>query len=110
MMLTWKYTLPAFLVPFVFTLSPEGMGLLLQADPETVLWASSTAALGVGALAAGFGGWILRSASMPERVILTAAGLFLFVADRRLDVAGFVLTGTVLLWHWWRYRGSLESD
>ena len=27
MMLTWKYTLPAFLVPFVFTLSPEGMGV-----------------------------------------------------------------------------------
>jgi TRAP-type uncharacterized transport system fused permease subunit len=25
MMLTWKYTLPAFLVPFVFTLTPEGM-------------------------------------------------------------------------------------
>ena len=23
MMLTWKYTLPAFLVPFVFTLTPE---------------------------------------------------------------------------------------
>ena len=31
MMLTWKYTLPAFLVPFVFTLSPEGLGVLLQA-------------------------------------------------------------------------------
>ncbi len=26
MMLTWKYTLPAFLVPFVFTLTPEGAG------------------------------------------------------------------------------------
>ena len=30
MMLTWKYTLPAFLVPFVFTLTPAGQGLLLQ--------------------------------------------------------------------------------
>ena len=30
MMLTWKYTLPAFLVPFVFTLSPEGAGALLR--------------------------------------------------------------------------------
>ena len=26
MMLTWKYTLPAFLVPFTFTLNPEGLG------------------------------------------------------------------------------------
>ena len=30
MMLTWKYTLPAFLVPFVFTLSHEGEGVLLR--------------------------------------------------------------------------------
>ena len=30
MMLTWKYTLPAFLVPFVFTLSPEGLGALCR--------------------------------------------------------------------------------
>ena len=30
MMLTWKYTLPAFLVPFAFTLDPRGLGLLLQ--------------------------------------------------------------------------------
>ena len=29
----WKYTLPAFLVPFVFVLDPQGVGLLLQ-DPE----------------------------------------------------------------------------
>ena len=33
MMLTWKYTLPAFLVPFVFTLTPEGLGILMQGTP-----------------------------------------------------------------------------
>ena len=26
----WKYTLPAFLVPFVFVLDPKGLGLLLK--------------------------------------------------------------------------------
>src|SRR5258708_19689047 len=26
---SWKYTLPAFLVPFVFVLDPQGVGLLL---------------------------------------------------------------------------------
>ena len=30
MMLTWKYTLPAFLVPFAFLLSLNGEGLLLD--------------------------------------------------------------------------------
>jgi TRAP-type uncharacterized transport system fused permease subunit len=29
-MLTWKYTMPAFVFPFVFTLHPRGVGLLLQ--------------------------------------------------------------------------------
>ena len=29
-MLAWKYTLPAFLVPFVFVLDPQGIGLLLK--------------------------------------------------------------------------------
>ena len=27
---SWKYTLPAFLVPFVFVLDPQGIGLLLK--------------------------------------------------------------------------------
>jgi TRAP-type uncharacterized transport system fused permease subunit len=29
-MMAWKYTLPAFLVPFIFTVSPDGIGLLLK--------------------------------------------------------------------------------
>ena len=32
MMLTWKYTLPAFLVPFVFTLSSDGPGRAAASD------------------------------------------------------------------------------
>lgn len=102
MMLTWKYTLPAFLVPFVFTLSPEGMGLLLEADAASIAWATLTAVIGVAALAAGFGGWILRPAGMVERVIIATGGLLLFLADRRFDLAGLGLTGAVLLVHVWR--------
>ena len=66
MMLTWKYTLPAFLVPFVFTLSREGLGVLLQAPLRDVVSASGTAAVGVAALAGGLGGWIRRS-GVPSR-------------------------------------------
>jgi TRAP transporter 4TM/12TM fusion protein len=75
MMLTWKYTLPAFLVPFVFTLSHQGMGVLLQASLRDIVTASGTAAVGVAALAAGLGGW-LRGPLLPApRAALTAAGL-----------------------------------
>ena len=55
MMLTWKYTLPAFVFPFAFTLSPQGLGLLMQAPlAQIVLLSTGTAALGVTALAAGW--------------------------------------------------------
>src|SRR5260370_4243126 len=30
----WKYTLPAFLVPFVFVLDPQGIGLLLKVPKD----------------------------------------------------------------------------
>ena len=54
MILTWKYTLPAFVVPFVFTLRPEGAGLLLRGPWSSVLGATFTATTGIAALAASF--------------------------------------------------------
>jgi TRAP-type uncharacterized transport system fused permease subunit len=47
MMLTWKYTLPAFLVPFAFTLDPRGLGLLLQGSWMDSVISGVTAAVGV---------------------------------------------------------------
>jgi TRAP-type uncharacterized transport system fused permease subunit len=99
MMLTWKYTMPAFLVPFVFTLSPEGMGLLLQANGNSIAWATGTAIIGVAALAAGLGGWILRRAATVERIGMGVGGVLLFLADRRFDYAGIAITATVLFLH-----------
>ena len=66
-MLTWKYTLPAFLVPFVFTLSSDGMGVLLQASAPVVAVTSLTAAIGVVALALAAGGWITGRANAAAR-------------------------------------------
>jgi TRAP transporter 4TM/12TM fusion protein len=110
MMLTWKYTLPAFLVPFVFTLSPEGMGVLLQARALDVFTASATAAVGVGALAAGFGGWIREQALPIERVALVAAGLLLFYAARVADLAGLLITAVVLILHFLRSATTHDVD
>ncbi len=77
----WKYTLPAFLVPFVFVLDPQGVGLLLTI-PKGGSWVdivqiSIKAALGLAALAAAAQGWALRKTTVAERVLLVIAGLFL---------------------------------
>ena len=97
MMLTWKYTLPAFLVPFVFTLSPEGMGVLLHAPWRDVVSASITAVIGVAALAGGLGGWLLGPANKFERAALVVAGLLLFYAARWSDVTGLLITAVVFI-------------
>ena len=91
MMLTWKYTLPAFVFPFAFTLSKEGMGLLLQAPLSDVLTSTSTAVIGILALGAGLGGWIRTTANTLERTLATAGGLLLFYAGTISDVTGLAL-------------------
>jgi TRAP transporter 4TM/12TM fusion protein len=77
----WKYTLPAFLVPFVFVLDPQGLGLLLKI-PSGGSWVdivmiTAKTALGLGALAAAAQGWALRRTTTGERALLTLAGLLL---------------------------------
>jgi TRAP-type uncharacterized transport system fused permease subunit len=81
MWLTWKYSLPAFLVPFVFVLAPRGEGLLIQGGPLTVLIATVSAAAGVAALAVLTGGWVLGPARWAERVLFGAGGVALLVTN-----------------------------
>jgi len=104
MMITWKYTLPAFLVPFAFTLSPEGAGVLLQAPFLDVVRTVGTAALGVSALAMGLGGWMRRAASPLERVAATTGGLLLFYATPWTDIIGVGLFGVAISIHLARTR------
>jgi TRAP transporter 4TM/12TM fusion protein len=85
---SWKYTLPAFLVPFAFVLSKEGQGLLLKGSAADVLLASASAFLGIAALAAGVQGWTFRKTTLLERVMLIAAGLLLVYPGTLADVAG----------------------
>ncbi|MDR7401155.1 MAG: TRAP transporter fused permease subunit [Armatimonadota bacterium] len=96
MLMAWKYTLPAFVVPFMFTIHPAGLGLLLQAPAAEVVKVTITAILGLAALAAGISGWALRQTTWPERAILIAAGLLLIYPATALDLLALALAGGVL--------------
>jgi TRAP transporter 4TM/12TM fusion protein len=77
----WKYTLPAFLVPFIFVLDPQGVGLLLK-TPDGGSWVdivliTAKAAFGLGLLAMAAQGWALRRTTTSERLLLMVGGLFL---------------------------------
>ena len=103
-MRTWKYALPAFLIPLAFTLAPEGAGLLLRAPVADVLRVSLTAALGLAGLAAGLGGWIRREAVAAERAGAIVAGLLLVHPGWRTDVMGSIVLATVIVVHVLRTR------
>ena len=106
MMLTWKYTLPAFLVPFAFTLSPEGLGILLLAPLPDILTTVSTAVVGILALVMGLGGWLRQAATPLERTLATTGGLLLFYATAITDLAGTALFVTAIAMHLGRTRNT----
>jgi TRAP-type uncharacterized transport system fused permease subunit len=97
MMLTWRFTLPAFVVPFMFTMNPDGLGLLLRAPLTTVLLASGTAAIGIAALAGGFGGWFRVPLGPLERGLLIAGGGLLVYPAPWADLAGLGLISVASL-------------
>ncbi|MFC4530543.1 TRAP transporter permease [Sphaerisporangium dianthi] len=99
MMTTWKYTLPAFLVPMAVVLSPAGRALLWQAPPPQVLAALAVSAVAVAALAAATGGWMLRRAGWPERLLCGAAALVLLRLEPRSVAIGLAVLGVAFLTH-----------
>ena len=80
-MQAWKYTLPAFLVPFVFILDPQGVGLLLKIPKDGSVWdiilVTAKTAAGLAALAAAAQNWGLRQNTLVERALWLLAGLLL---------------------------------
>jgi TRAP-type uncharacterized transport system fused permease subunit len=101
---SWKYTMPAFLVPFMFVLDPAGQGLLLTGSISTLAkadWLSIaeitiTAAIGIAALAGGLQGWLFKKAGALERIGMIIAGLLLVYPGMLADVIGFALVLVVL--------------
>ena len=100
----WKYTVPAFLVPFMFVLDPSGQGLLLMGSTKalaTANWWSIaevtlTAAVGIAALAAGFQGWALIKTNQLERWMLIVAGFALVYPTTIADLIGFGFVAAAL--------------
>ena len=101
----WKYTVPAFLVPFMFVLDPSGLGLLLMGSTKALAaanwWSIAevtiTAAVGIAALAAGFQGWALVKTNTVERIMFIVAGFALVYPTAAADVIGFGLVVTAIV-------------
>lgn len=118
---SWKYTMPAFLVPFAFVLDPFGGTLLLHVDKigwfdgAVVLLA---AFLGIAVMATAAQGWVLARTNKLETGLLLVGGILLLIpsllesivtAITGFDipyerVVALVAVGVALFLHWTRTR------
>ena len=111
----WKYTVPAFLLPFMFVLDPSGQGLLLMGSTKALASApwgsiavvSLTAALGIAAIAAGFQGWAWLKTTSLERTLLILAGFALVYPSSWTDLGGLVMVVVAVASQVWRMRRSV---
>ena len=109
---SWKYTLPAFLLPFMFVLDPAGLGLLLMGSFKALSQAGwidiaivcLTAMIGIAALAGAMQGWLLGRTRRYERWMLSAAGLMLVYPKGLLDTMGMGLLAIVVVLQLLRLR------
>jgi TRAP transporter 4TM/12TM fusion protein len=107
-MYAWKYTLPAFIVPFMFTLDPRGIGILLKGPILDVIWTTVTAFIGIAALAGGVENWFLKKTTFYERIMLIGAGLLLVYPIPLTDFIGFGLMVLVIIFQKLRKDGQIS--
>jgi TRAP transporter 4TM/12TM fusion protein len=115
----WKYTMPAFVVPFFFVLDPLGTGILLTlpkgATWAQVSWVIALAFFAIAALAVGLQGWLLRRTNKLETGLLIVGGLLLvlplsriafgdFTVPMHADYVGILLIAIGTLLHFGRVR------
>jgi TRAP transporter 4TM/12TM fusion protein len=91
----WKYTMPAFVVPFFFVLDPLGTTILLNFPKEAtwvqLSWVVVASFVAIAALAAGLQGWLFTRTNAFERVALLLGGSLLVLPLARIGFGGTYL-------------------
>jgi TRAP transporter 4TM/12TM fusion protein len=97
MMAALRYTLPAFLVPLLFTLRSDGAGLLLQAPSAVVV---SAVFYGLVAILAGCGastGWLITRLSLPARMALGLTTILIVSGAAWAEFAGLGIVVSMMV-------------
>jgi len=100
----WKYTLPAFVVPIMFCLSPQGEGLLLLGDWTSIVEISLTSTIALAGFAIAAAGWIVKAANPLERLVAAASGCALMAPYHTWQWIGIALLALAIGLHWARLR------
>jgi TRAP transporter 4TM/12TM fusion protein len=93
MMHAWKYSLPAFIVPFLFSASLVGASLLIVgATPVDFIVATVTSCFSLFFLSVGIIGYLRTPYNILERLVLVVAALLLVVYPISITILGLAPT------------------
>ncbi|MBR4949198.1 MAG: TRAP transporter fused permease subunit [Clostridia bacterium] len=90
-----KLAIGAFIVPFVFALSPDM--LLIDTTIPNVILICITSCIGMFAVSASLQGYLLHGMKWPERILSAAGGLMLIYPGLVTDIIGLSLVGIVIV-------------
>ncbi len=94
-----KLAIAAFIVPYIFALSPQ----MLFVDVDSVFQVVQiciSALLGIFGVAAALNGFLVRRLSAPLRVVLALGGLGMMIPGVITDVLGLVLMAGIFLYEY----------
>jgi TRAP transporter 4TM/12TM fusion protein len=93
-MQAWKYTMPAFLVPFVFVCDPIGVGLLLKIPPGgswlSIVQVTLETLAGIAVLGFAFQARFIRKSTVVETGLFTLSGMLLVFPELIEAILGLV--------------------
>ena len=101
--LAFRLALVAYVVPFVFVSSPS---LLMQGDTINIVWNTTTAVLGIFAVAAAIAGFTYTHANWPERALLAVGGALMFEPSAIGNWVGLGLSSAALGLQFLRLRNA----
>lgn len=92
---SFRIGIAAYAIPFMFVYSPALLG---QGTWQSVLWATSSSALGIIALAASMEGWLIGPLSLVLRLCMGAATVSVISHILPLQIAGVAFISLVYIW------------
>jgi TRAP transporter 4TM/12TM fusion protein len=99
MMQAWKYSLPAFLVPFLFSATPTGANLLIVgATLSGFVVATVTSTVALFLLSIGIVGYLYGTLSIPVRAVLIIVACIMVLYPIGFSVLGLlpIVIGTLI--------------
>jgi TRAP-type uncharacterized transport system fused permease subunit len=86
-----KLAVGAFILPYIFVMAP--VLLLVNATPLGMLWAVTSALVGMISISAALAGYLVRRMHVIERILLAGAGLCLVDPGLVTDLIGICTLG-----------------